>query len=51
MSCRLKIACAPINAKPLFWTEKNGSRFGFEPDIAELVFAEGGLDFEWVLLP
>ncbi len=51
MSRRLKIVCAALDAKPLFWTEKNGSRYGFEPDVAQLVFAEAGLDFDWVFLP
>ena len=51
MNQRLKIVCAALDAKPLFWTEKNGSRYGFEPDVATLVFAEAGLDFDWVFLP
>ena len=50
MSRRLQIACAALTAKPLFWTEDDGTRYGFEPDVAELVFAEAGLDFDWVFL-
>ena len=50
MNRRLQIACAALTAKPLFWTGDDGERYGFEPDVAELVFAEAGLDFEWVFL-
>lgn len=52
MSRRLQIACADLDAKPLFWTDEDGhTRHGFEPDVAELVFAAAGLEFDWVFLP
>lgn len=45
MNRRLQIVCGPIDAKLLFWAD-NGNRYGFEPDVARLVFAEAGRDFE-----
>jgi ABC-type amino acid transport substrate-binding protein len=52
MSRRLQIACADLEAKPLFWTDEDGkTRHGFEPEVAELVFATAGLEFDWVFLP
>jgi polar amino acid transport system substrate-binding protein len=50
MSRRLQIACAALDATPLFWTGEDGERHGFEPDVAELAFAEAGLEFDWVFL-
>lgn len=49
MTARLQVACADLEAKPLFWTE-GGTRHGFEPDVADLVFGEAGLPFDWVFL-
>ena len=46
---RLQVACADLEAKPLFWTE-GGTRQGFEPDVADLVFGEAELPFDWVFL-
>ena len=51
MSRRLKIACANLDARPLFWTDDNGQRQGFEPELAETVFADADLEFEWTFLP
>ena len=48
---RLQIACASLEAKPLFWTEKDSRRYGFEPEVAELVFKAADLNFDWVFLP
>jgi polar amino acid transport system substrate-binding protein len=46
----LRIACADLDARPLFWTEPDGARHGYEPDAAELVLAEAGYALEWVFL-
>ncbi len=51
MNKRLQIACASLEAKPLFCTDKNGKRYGFEPEVAELVFGEADVGFDWVFLP
>ena len=51
MGKRLQIACAALEAKPLFWTDKDEFRYGFEPEVAELIFKVAGLDFDWVFLP
>ena len=46
----LRIACADLDARPLFWTDPDGTRHGYEPDAAELVLAEAGYRLEWVFL-
>ncbi len=48
--CTLRIACADLDARPLFWTESDGTRYGYEPDAARLVFAEAGYGLEWAFL-
>lgn len=50
MTETLRIACADLDARPLFWTDPDGTRHGYEPDAAELVFAEAGYALEWVFL-
>jgi polar amino acid transport system substrate-binding protein len=44
---RLTLACAALDARPLFWTEPDGSRHGYEPAVAKLVAGELGLELEW----
>lgn len=46
----LRVACADLDARPLFWTSEDGLRHGYEPDAAQLVFAEAGYGVEWVFL-
>ncbi len=46
----LRVACADLDARPLFWTEAGGARHGYEPEAAELVFAEAGYGLEWSFL-
>lgn len=46
----LRVACADLDARPLFWTDDAGSRHGYEPAAAELVVAEAGYGLEWVFL-
>ena len=50
MTRTLTVACADLEARPLFWTEPGGQRRGFEPDVADIIFAAAGLPFEWVFL-
>lgn len=47
---RIRLVCADLDARPLFWTESDGTRHGYEPEAAEVVMAEAGLDIEWVFL-
>lgn len=44
----LTLCCAALDARPLFWTERDGARHGYEPAAAELVAAELGLALSWV---
>ena len=47
----LTLACADLDARPLFWTDNNGLRFGYEPDVAEAVAKRLGLTLRWSFLP
>lgn len=44
----LTLCCAALDARPLFWTEPEGTRHGYEPAAADLVAAELGLELAWV---
>lgn len=44
----LTLCCAALDARPLFWTETDGTRHGYEPAAAELVAAALGLELAWV---
>jgi polar amino acid transport system substrate-binding protein len=44
---RLTLCCADLDARPLFWTEPDGSRDGFEPGAAACVAAALGLELVW----
>ncbi len=46
----LTLACAALDARPLFWTEPDGTRHGYEPAAAELVADELGLELRWSFL-
>ncbi len=46
----LTLACADLDARPLFWTEENGSRHGYEPAVAEAVASLLGLEVRWLFL-
>ncbi|MEE9334182.1 MAG: hypothetical protein V3U65_08835 [Granulosicoccaceae bacterium] len=37
MNNRLQNACAPHDAKRLFWTDKDGGRYGREPKLDAVV--------------
>ena len=45
----LKFICADLDARPLFWTEKQ-KRFGFEPELAQAIAKEMGEELQWVFL-
>jgi ABC-type amino acid transport substrate-binding protein len=44
---RLTLVCADLDARPLFWTASDGSRHGFEPELASTVAARMGLEICW----
>ena len=44
---RLTLVCADLDARPLFWTEPDGKRRGFEPEVAAAVAARMGLEPCW----
>lgn len=46
----LRLACADLDARPLFWTDPDGTRHGFEPDVADIVATEAGFELEWAFL-
>ena len=47
---RIRLACADLDARPLFWTEPDRNRFGFEPAMAAAVAKQLGCELEWVFL-
>jgi polar amino acid transport system substrate-binding protein len=44
---RLTLVCADLDARPLFWTDPDRSRHGYEPEIAEAVARAMGLAVQW----
>jgi polar amino acid transport system substrate-binding protein len=44
----LTLACSSLPAPPLFWTDADGTRHGYEPDAAAAVAAAAGLELRWV---
>ena len=44
---RLTLACADLDARPLFWTDSNQQRHGYEPAIATLVAGRLKLEIDW----
>lgn len=43
----LTLLCADLDARPLFWTESDGQRDGYEPQIAQAVAKQMGLVLRW----
>jgi len=43
----LTLICADLDARPLFWTQANGERFGYEPQVAQAVAKQMGLELHW----
>ena len=46
----LTLACADLDARPLFWTDDNGLRHGYEPEVALAVADRLGLELKWKFL-
>lgn len=46
----LTLACADLDARPLFWTDPDRSRHGYEPQAAECVAKAMGLRVHWQFL-
>ena len=44
----LTLCCADLDARPLFSTDPDGSRHGYEPEAAELAARELGLELVWI---
>ena len=47
---KIKIACSSLDASPLFKTDKNLKRFGYEPELAETIFTANNIKLEWIFL-
>jgi ABC-type amino acid transport substrate-binding protein len=43
----LTLICADLDARPLFWTEADRSRHGYEPEAARAVARAMGLSVQW----
>ena len=44
----LTLCCSDMAAPPLFWTEADGTRHGYEPGAAEVVAGALGLELHWI---
>ncbi|MEU9247262.1 transporter substrate-binding domain-containing protein [Streptomyces sp. NPDC048385] len=44
----LRIICADLDARPLFWTGEDGERLGFEPEVGVLLGEVVGRPVRWV---
>jgi polar amino acid transport system substrate-binding protein len=44
----LTLCCSDMAAPPLFWTEADGARYGYEPDAAAAVAESLGLELRWI---
>jgi ABC-type amino acid transport substrate-binding protein len=44
----LTLCCSDMAAPPLFWTEADGARHGYEPDAAAAVAESLGLELRWI---
>jgi len=44
----LTLICADLDAMPLFSTDPQGQRFGYEPEVAQLLAHHMGLELNWV---
>ncbi len=47
----LRVICADLEARPLFWTGEGRQRHGFEPEVAALIGDELGIPVSWVFTP
>ncbi|MEQ8665205.1 MAG: ABC transporter substrate-binding protein [Rhodospirillales bacterium] len=46
----LTLACSGMAAPPLFYTDNDGARHGYEPDVAAATARALGLEIEWLFL-
>ena len=44
----LTLCCSDMAAPPLFWTEPDGTRHGYEPGAAQVVAESMGLELVWI---
>jgi polar amino acid transport system substrate-binding protein len=44
----LTLCCTSLNSGKLFWTDSDGTRHGYEVEVAEAVAAAAGLDLRWI---
>jgi polar amino acid transport system substrate-binding protein len=44
----LTLCCSDMAAPPLFWTEADGTRHGYEPNAALAVAEAAGLELRWI---
>jgi polar amino acid transport system substrate-binding protein len=44
----LALCCSDMAAPPLFWTEADGTRHGYEPGAAQVVAESLGLELRWI---
>lgn len=47
---KLTLICSAMPAALLFWTDDDGTRHGYEPDVAAAVGRAMGLEIEWTFL-
>ena len=44
----LTLICADLDAMPLFSTNAQGERFGYEPEVAQMLAQQLGLKLKWL---
>ena len=44
----LTLCCSSLDSGRLFWTDPDGSRHGYEPEVAAAVAAAAGLELRWI---
>lgn len=47
---KLTLACADLDARPLFWTDDSRRRHGYEPAVAAALAERLGLELQWQFL-
>ena len=44
----LTLCCSSLDSRPLFWTDPDGTRHGYEVEAAAAVASEAGLELRWI---
>ena len=44
----LTLCCSSLDSSPLFWTDPDGSRHGYEVEAAAAIAANAGLELRWI---